>query len=231
MKTRLESLYYILNERYNNLNWWPVDHKYHEKHDSDPRFEIITGAMLTQNTSWSNVEKALSKLKTKKCLNLESINKTKIEYCEQLIIQSGFYKQKAKRLKNISRYLKDRYNGDLDRFFNQPLDKLRKELLSLNGIGPETADSILLYAGNKPIFVVDAYTKRICQRIPINVEISYDEIQNYFQEQLSKYFTPDQLPKVYGEFHAQIVMLAKDHCRKKPNCINCPIEKFCKRLI
>lgn len=227
MKISLETLYYLLKKEYTDLNWWPVDKKYHEKNNSDPRFEIIVGAILTQNTAWSNVEKALSNLKSSNSLNLQSIYKMDIEKLEKLVKQSGFFKQKAKRLKEFSIYLKNSYNGDLDELFNQNLDKIRKELLSLNGIGPETADSILLYAGNKPIFVVDAYTKRICQRIPIDAGKSYDEIQNYFQKQISNIFSQDQLPKVYGELHALIVMLAKDYCRKKPNCIACPIKQYC----
>jgi len=227
MRIEPDILYRTLQKQFGDLDWWPVDKRYHKKHNSDPRFEIIVGAILTQNTAWSNVEKALSKLKLKNLLDLESICNIEIKKLEKMIKPSGFFKQKAERLKNISTHLKKNYDGDLDDFFNRELYEIRQELLSLNGIGPETADSILLYAGNKPIFVVDAYTKRICQRIPLDTGDSYDEIQNYFQKNISNKFKKEDLAKVYGELHALIVMLAKEYCRKKPNCDNCPLKKQC----
>ena len=129
------------------------------------------------------------------------------------------------RLKNLASYLYEKYNGDLDYFFNRNLYTIRNELLSLNGIGPETADSILLYAGNKPIFVVDNYTKRICKRLDICENKSYDYIQKYFEKELSKKHSQHELSKVYNEFHALIVVFAKKYCKKNPNCENCIIKK------
>ena len=205
-----------------------MDKKYHKKNSTDPRFEIIIGAILTQNTAWSNVEKALENLKKEKKLDIKSILETDIDYLKKLIRPSGFFNQKAKRLKNISEFLYKKYNSDLDLFFKKNKNKLREELLSLNGIGPETADSILLYAGNKPVFVVDAYTKRLCKRIPIKVEIEYDSIQKYFQDTLSKKFRKKELVKIYNKKHAMIVELAKNYCKKKPVCTNCPLKEICK---
>jgi len=227
MKLNPLKLSQILTQKVGNLNWWPVDKRYHEKNSTDHRFEIIVGAILTQNTAWSNVEKALFNLKSQKMLNLETLANEDTKKLTKMIRPSGFFNQKAIRLKNISSYLKNKYNSNLDRFFIRDMNVIRKELLSLNGIGPETADSILLYAGNKPIFVVDAYTKRLCERIPLDTNISYNEIQKYFQEELSKRYQDEELIKAYNNLHAQIVILAKKHCKKKPICKNCPIFKNC----
>jgi len=231
MKAAPQTLYKMLLKEFGSLNWWPMDQKYHKKFNSDPRFEVIIGAILTQNTAWSNVEKALENLKSKKMLEIKKISEINIKTLQKMVKPSGFFKQKAKRLKNLALYLQNNYNGNLDNFFNRDLSDVRKELLSLNGIGPETADSILLYAGNLPIFVVDAYTKRICKRIPIDVNISYEEIQGYFQTKLSKTYKKSELTKIYNELHALIVILAKTYCKNKPNCINCPIKKYCKKLL
>jgi endonuclease-3 related protein len=121
----------------------------------------------------------------------------------------------------------DKFNGDLDKFFNRDIHIIRDELLSLNGIGPETADSIILYAGNMPIFIVDAYTKRLCQRLPLPTNISYDEIQEFFQMMLSKNYSKKEIIKVYNELHALIVIFAKTYCKKKPICDKCPLGKNC----
>ncbi len=145
-----------------------------------------------------------------------------------MIKPSGFFKQKTMRLKNLTSYLNEKYKGDLDIFFDRNLYTIRAELLSLNGIGPETADSILLYAGNKPIFVVDKYTKRICKRLDICKNISYNKIQKYFENDLSKNYSKEKLLNVYNEFHALIVIFAKNFCKKNPNCKNCIIKKNCK---
>jgi endonuclease-3 related protein len=227
MKITPFMLYEILLEEFGNLNWWPMDKKYHEKNYSDPRFEIIVGAILTQNTAWSNVEKAIKNIKAQNLLDINNISNLDIDSLQDLIKPSGFFNQKALRLKNLALYIQEKYRGNLDLFFNRELKDIRDELLSLNGIGPETADSILLYAGNLPIFVVDAYTKRICQRIPFKVDISYDDIQNFFQTEISKKYKKNELNRVYNELHAQIVILAKNYCKKKPNCLNCPLQKKC----
>ncbi|MEF8879582.1 MAG: endonuclease [Candidatus Thermoplasmatota archaeon] len=225
MKPR--DLYNKLKDEYGSLQWWPVDKTYHEENGTDPRFEIITGAILTQNTSWSNVEKALKNLKEEKKLDSKNMIDVETEKLHQMIHPSGFYKQKTKRLKKIAIHIQNGYNHDLQKLFNQPTQKLRDELLSLKGIGPETADSILLYAGEKPVFVVDNYTKRLCQRIPIETKCSYQEIQKYFEEDIEKNYSTKKLPEVYKEFHALIVEHAKNYCKTKPQCKQCFLREEC----
>jgi len=227
MKITPCSLYEILLNHFGNLNWWPQDIEYHKKADSDPRFEVIVGAILTQNAAWVNVEKALENLKSKKLLDTKKITKMDLNLLQNIVRPTGFFNQKAKRVKYISEYLERNYSGDLDTFFNRDCNIIREELLQINGIGPETADSILLYAGNKPIFVVDAYTKRICKRLPIDVNPAYDNIQNYFQNEISKKFKENEISKIYNELHALIVNLGKNYCKSKPRCNLCPLQKNC----
>ena len=227
MKLKPENLYEMLLEKFEKQNWWPNDKKYHKKNNSDPRFEIIIGAILTQNTAWTNVEKALSNLKQENLIEIKKITEIKEETLKKLIKPSGFFNQKAQRLKNIASHLQNNYQSDLDNFFNREIHEIRNELLSLNGIGPETADSIILYAGCRPIFVVDAYTKRISKRLSLNTKITYDEIQKYFEKNLSKKYPKKEITQVYNELHALIVELAKNYCKKKPECNKCPLEKYC----
>ena len=144
-----------------------------------------------------------------------------------MIKPSGFFNQKAKRLKSLALHLRDHYHDNLSYFFDRDIDDIREGLLSLNGVGPETADSILLYAGNLPVFVVDAYTKRICERLPLDTNTSYDEIQHYFERELRKNYSKKELTLIYNELHALIVVLAKNHCKKNPECSNCPLQKYC----
>ena len=188
----------------------------------------MVGAILTQNTAWSNVEKTLAKLKSKNALDIKKTVNLNMKSLQNMIKPSGFYNQKAERIKNIATYLYNNYNDDLDRFFDRELNDIREELLSLNGIGPETADSILLYAGNMPIFVVDEYTKRICKRLPFNTNISYNEIQKYFEEELCKEYSNKKITQIYNELHALIVLLAKNQCKKTPECNKCPLKKHCR---
>ena len=225
MKLTPQILYQKLLEDFGEQHWWPMDKQYHKKNNSDPRFEIIIGAILTQNTAWSNVEKALNNLKKANMIDIKKISDIDKKSLKEMIRPSGFFNQKAERLKNIAFYLQKNYKGDLDKFFNQDTYKIREELLSLNGIGPETADSILLYAGLKPVFVVDAYTKRISKRLPLNTNTSYDEIQQYFQNNISKNYS--ETVQIYNELHALIVELAKNYCKKKPECNKCPLQKNC----
>ena len=227
MKITPHKLYEILIKEFGNLNWWPMDKNYHEKNASDPRFEVIVGAILTQNTAWSNVEKALANLKSQKMLDIKNISDLNLKELQELIRPSGFFKQKAKRLKTLATHIKNSHRRDLDYFFDRDMYNIREELLSVNGIGFETADSILLYAGNLPIFVVDAYTKRICERLPLDTNVSYNEIQNYFETELSNNYTKKELTKVYNELHALIVLLAKRFCKKNPECKKCPLRKVC----
>jgi endonuclease-3 related protein len=227
MVLNIDNLYQLLIQEFGKQNWWPIDKNYHEKNNSDPRFEIIIGAILTQNTAWSNVKKALNNLKLRKMLNLKDISEVEIKELQLLIKPSGFFNQKAKRLKNLALHITGKYNGNFDSFFQRDLSNIRKDLLAINGIGPETADSILLYAGNMPIFVVDAYTKRICDRLPIETNKTYDKIQEFFQRELSKKYLEKELIKMYNELHALIVVLAKTYCKTKPECTNCPLNKYC----
>jgi endonuclease-3 related protein len=220
-------LYKILLDHFGNLNWWPQDINYHKKTGSDPRFEVIVGAILTQNAAWTNVEKALENLKSKRLLDIEKISNIDIKLLQRIVRPTGFFNQKAKRVKYISEYLENNYSADLNTFFNRDIDIIREELLQINGIGPETADSILLYAGDKPIFVVDAYTKRICKRLPIEVNPTYDHIQNYFQKDILKKFNKNKISKIYNELHALIVNHGKNYCKSKPKCNNCPIKEKC----
>ncbi len=227
MKLTPHKLYEILLDHFGHQNWWPIDKEYHRENNSNPRFEIIIGAILTQNTAWSNVEKALKNLKTKNMLDIRKISNIDTETLQEMVKPSGFFNQKAKRVKNLASYLDSNYKRDLGLFFKREIKEIRAELLSINGIGPETADSIILYAGNLPIFVVDAYTKRICERIPLDTNIFYDDIQEYFEKNLSSKYPEKELTQVYNELHALIVVLAKNFCKKKPECKKCPLQKNC----
>ncbi len=203
------NIYNRLYKFYGPQHWWPADGS----------FEVAIGAILTQNTSWANVERAIANLKTQDCLSFERlfrINKGKLS-C--LIRPAGYYNIKTERIKNFIKFLKMSYQGCLDKMRVKDTVTLRQELLSVNGIGKETADSILLYALDKPVFVVDAYTKRIFSRHGFFHEtIDYDDAQDFFLAHLK----PDV--KVFNEFHALIVRLAKDFCKKnKKNCHGCPL--------
>lgn len=220
-------IYKILYKKFGKQNWWPVDKEYHKKNLSDFRFEIIVGSILTQNTNWINVEKVIINLKKNNMLNIQNLIEADFEYLTDIIKPSGFFNQKTKRLLTISNFLKNNFNSNLDKFFNREKRLIRNQLLSLNGIGPETADSITLYAGSKPIFVVDSYTKRLCERIPLKTKLFYDDIQNFFEKDLNKNYKNEELVNIYNEFHALIVKLAKDNCKKKPNCDNCPLKEQC----
>lgn len=228
-----KTLFDILVNTYGPQHWWPIDEMYHQSQNSDPRFEIITGAILTQNTAWTNVEKALCNLKRQKALTINTIAQLKEENLRTMIQPSGFFNQKAQRLKFFSTYLQKKYRGDLQKFFSRDTAEIRHELLSIQGVGPETADSILLYAGNHPVFVVDSYTKRICQRFSfaVNTE-SYEDVQQFFEKELTSTIPKNDLVSVYKELHALLVKHAKEHCwKKKPLCSTCPVTDLCKKLL
>lgn len=210
--TSPENLYLLLRKRFGFLNWWP----------GETRDEIIIGAILTQNTSWKNVEKAIVNLKKRKKLGLKEISRISKGDLETLIRPSGFYRQKAERLKEFAVYIFKNYKN-LDEFFDNDVLELRKGLLSLNGIGMETADSILLYAAEKPIFVIDAYTRRSMSRIYLRKkEFGYEELQSLLSGGLEKKLD------LYKDFHAQFVELGKNYCRKtNPLCGECPLNKVC----
>src|SRR5208283_3026358 len=169
----IRNYYLALFSSWGRQHWWPAQ----------SRFEVIVGAYLTQNTSWTNVEKALGNLRKARLLTMRRIRRTPQARLEQLIRPSGYFRQKALRLKIFVNFLDSRYGGSLTRMFARPTVELREELLSLNGVGPETADSILLYAGNHPIFVVDAYTRRILERHQIvSSAARYEEIRQLFEQ-------------------------------------------------
>ncbi|HZU31662.1 MAG TPA: hypothetical protein VFB79_11130, partial [Candidatus Angelobacter sp.] len=169
VQKQIISYYVALVARYGPQNWWPAQ----------SRFEVIVGAYLTQNTNWSNVEKAMANLRRARALSVNAMRALKLEELESLVQPSGYFRQKARNLKIFIAFLDQQYSGSLDRMFSQPTEKLRAELLALNGVGPETADSILLYAGNHPVFVVDAYTRRILERHGlINAKTKYEEIRS-----------------------------------------------------
>lgn len=174
-ENELRNYYGVLYRAWGAQHWWPAE----------SQFEVIVGAYLTQNTAWINVERALNNLRAAKLLSIEGIRKVRRERLERLIRPSGYFRQKAKRLKTFVKFLDQRYEGSLESLFLQPTDKLREELLGLDGVGPETADSILLYAGNHPVFVVDAYTRRILGRHGIlSLKTDYEEIRQIFQNAL-----------------------------------------------
>ncbi len=191
------SIYKKLLGHFGPRNWWPAD----------TPFEVVVGAILTQQTKWENVQKAIRNLKARGFLEAESLSSADLEELEALVRCTGFYRQKAKRLKDISNYFFE--NPDI---LKQPADDLRKTLLSLNGIGEETADSIVLYAAEKPRFVIDAYTKRICGCM--GMERNYGGLQAIFEGSL-----PQDVP-LYKEFHALIVEYGKQFCGKK-RCREC----------
>ena len=182
--------------------------------------KITITDILTQNTNWKNVEKAIINLNRNNLIDVKKIIKTKNQKLAEIIKSSGYHNQKAKKLKNFCNFLSAKYEGKLQKFFQNNIKKLRKELLSINGIGPETADSIILYVAKKPIFVIDAYTKRIINRIGYK-ETTYDELQKLFMQSL-----PNN-EKLFNEYHALLVELGKNICKKVPLCENCPLNNRC----
>ncbi len=206
---RLIKIYKKLLENYGEQNWWPADSK----------LECAIGAILTQNTSWNNVEKAIINIKSVMDITIENLSVLSTNELSLLIRPSGFYKQKAKRIKRLIEFIKNQYEGKIENMEHENLKSLRAGLLSINGIGPETADCILLYVVNKPIFVIDKYTYRLLYRHGFIVrETSYSEMQNLFMENL------ENRSGLFGEFHALIVEVGKNHCKKRAICEDCPIN-------
>jgi len=245
----IRAYYDTLFSAWGRQHWWPAQ----------SRFEVIVGAYLTQNTAWTNVEKALRNLRRERLLTIQGIRRTPQAELEQWIRPSGYFRQKAQRLKTFVRFLDERYGGSLARMFARPTAELREELLALHGVGPETADSILLYAGNHPAFVVDAYTRRILERHEmVSSAADYDEIRQLFEQALGETRPPQQNldgtptatgPKgschrpsrmstdertarvqTFNEMHGLIVGVGKNYCLKsQPQCEQCPLQKFLPR--
>ena len=207
----LTEIYRLLYDEFGPQQWWP----------GESRFEIITGAILTQNTNWANVEKAIANLKSADCLIPEKLHLLDPAQLAQLIRPAGYFNIKAKRLKNFLSWLFDNYNGDLTDLESIDTGRLREELLTIKGVGRETADSILLYAFDKPIFVVDAYTARVVFRHElISPEADYEQLKELFESSL-----PADTP-LFNEYHALLVRVGKEFCRPKARCPGCPLEKL-----
>ncbi len=238
MQMSIVKVYNILLGTYGPQGWWPVTRKDHPEYfpgsydhpkNEKEAWEIMVGAILTQNTAWKNVEKALTNLIKAKCLDVKCIARMSKKELAELIRPAGYYNQKADRLKTLAKYMLDKWGGNLGKFFHRPVMEIREELLNIKGIGKETADSIILYAGKRPIFVVDAYTRRIFYRlglIPSERE-EYDKIRETVEKAFSKLNEEDKRI-VFNEFHALLVEHAKQHCRKKPVCEGCPLGEGCK---
>jgi len=210
MRNKLESIYKKLYAHFGPQYWWPAD----------TDFEVIVGAILTQNTNWGNVEKAILNLKKAKVLTPNKLHKLSLKKLAHFITPAGFFNIKSKRLKAFLIFLFSNYNGNVKLMLKEETLVLRGKLLSVKGIGPETADSILLYALNKPIFVVDAYTKRIFSRHKfIKKDAFYQDTQDLFMNNLKKDV------RLFNEYHALLVKLAKVYCLKsKPKCGLCPLR-------
>jgi endonuclease III related protein len=225
--------------RYGPQNWWPAQ----------SRFEVIVGAYLTQNTNWSNVERAMDNLRRARVFSVKGIRELPLGRLQKLVRPSGYFRQKAIKLKTFIRFLDKNYSGSLDRMFAQPTEKLRAKLLALNGVGPETADSILLYAGNHPVFVVDAYTRRIFERHGvITAKTKYEEIRALIEQAVGgadpasltttngsdprhpvsrmSRMSRSELAQHYNELHALIVRVGNQYCRKTAKCEECPLREF-----
>lgn len=206
----MEAVFKALLNHFGPQKWWP----------GDSPFEVAVGAILTQNTNWQNVARAIENLKKANVLEPHSIDRLAIAELAELIRPAGYFRLKAKRLKNFVHWLVTRFDGSMDAMAAASLSTLREELLSINGIGPETADSILLYAVHKPTFVVDAYTHRIAVRHGwIEPEASYDGLKEYFESRL-----PDDVPTL-NEMHALLVQVGKNYCRpREARCEQCPMK-------
>lgn len=211
IKSRIKKIYGLLDGYFGDLGWWPAR----------SRFEVIVGAVLTQNTSWTNVEKAIECLRKKRLLNFHSLKNADNRVISEAIRSSGYYVQKTEKLKNVCAFLDDLCGGDLRKALLEDTDHLRQKLLEVKGIGPETADSILLYAFKKPVFVVDAYTLRIFERHGIlegrgsKYEDVRDLVHSVFGEN----------EPLYNRFHAAIVETGKGFCiKRQPKCKECPLR-------
>jgi len=211
MDNILISIYHRLEARYGNLNWWPASTPY----------EVIAGAVLTQNTNWANVEKALANFNDD--ITPERVLTLSPGELKVLIRPAGFFNQKAVYLTAVTRWFAG-YDYDVKKVQARPLEAVRAELLAVHGIGNETADSILLYAFGFPTFVIDKYTQRFCQRYPVDAGDNYMSVKAYFEANLP------QDAALFNNYHALIVINAKEHCSAKKNCDGCPLSMYCRKL-
>lgn len=213
LRQRLDTFYRRMSAHYGPTHWWP----------GETAFEIAIGAILTQNTAWTNVEKAIANLKKEALLDPRAMAECPIDQLETALRPSGYFRQKARRVRLFCDHLNTHYGGSMRRMARRPLEELRPELLSLNGIGPETADDILLYACGKPVFVVDAYTRRIFSRHGlVPPAIGYEALRAFFELHLEHDL------HLFKEYHGLIVWTGKDFCRKQPRCAECPLASLLK---
>ncbi len=211
MRDKLIRIYTLLHERFGPMGWWPAE----------TPFEVVIGAILTQNTSWKNVEKAIENLKALGPLTPRMLLDLPEKDLQEAIRPSGYFRLKAGRLRNFLRMLEEGYSGRIESLFDLPTDHLREVLLGVSGIGPETADSILLYAAERPVFVIDAYTIRIfCRHRLLPEETTYAEAQEWVMGHL-----PADV-RLFNEYHALLVAAGKTYCRPRPRCEGCPLEGF-----
>jgi endonuclease-3 related protein len=208
----LAQFYEAMSSALGPQHWWPAR----------TPFEVIVGAILTQSTAWTNVERAITNLRRHRLLTPAAMERVALARLARLVRPSGYFRQKAKKLKAFVRFLRQEYGGSLERMFRAPTHRLREKLLGVHGIGPETADSILLYAGNHPVFVVDAYTNRILVRHGlIGKRAGYEEVRRLFEQSL-----PVQ-PQLYNEYHALLVQVGKNWCRpREARCHECPLGRL-----
>jgi len=210
----LADVYALLRRKRGPAGWWP----------GETPFEVCLGAILVQNTSWTNVEKALATLRERGLLSFGALERLPASRLAPLLRSSGYFNVKARRVKAFLAFLGREFGGHVERMAGEEPQALRAKLLAVNGIGPETADSILLYAASQPSFVVDAYTRRIFSRLGLlRGDESYDQMRSFFM---------DRLPRdvaLYNDYHAQIVLLGKDTCRALPRCADCPLLRRCRR--
>jgi endonuclease III related protein len=213
MEKELMQVYEQLYAHFGPQQWWP----------GDGPFQVIVGAILTQNTAWTNVEKAMVNLEQAGLLNAERLHAAQEARIAALVRPSGYFNLKAKKLKAFVRFLFEQHHGRLAHLFAHKTPELREELLGVYGIGPETADSIILYAAEQPIFVIDAYTRRIAGRLGwVRPDVTYDELQQLFMRNL-----PLDV-QLFNEYHALLVALGKNYCVKtKPRCAECPLHSTC----
>jgi endonuclease-3 related protein len=205
----LADFYRRLHDAYGPQHWWPAD----------SALEVIVGAVLTQHTNWHAVEKAIARIKERGLLAIAALYQTPVDELSHLVRPAGYFRLKARRLKNLIDLLAGEYSGDLERMGKLATGRLRDQLLAVNGIGPETADSILLYAFRRPVFVVDAYTLRVMSRHRLVLpKATYGELQGLFMRHLP----PDEA--LFNEYHALLVQVGKRRCRRTPSCPGCPLE-------
>lgn len=208
---RLTEIYDRLYAAYGPQKWWP----------GETPFEVLVGAVLVQNTAWRNVERAIANLREQGLMTPRKLYALAPEDLAEHIRSAGYFRLKAQRLRNLLKLIVERYDGSLAALFDQDVESLRRELLTVKGVGPETADSIVLYAAGLPSFVVDTYTHRIMSRHGwIESEADYHQLKEHFESQL-----PVDVP-LYNEFHALLVRVGHHHCRKTPNCEACPLAEL-----